>query len=277
MINTKDAGMAEFEAWATHPDRGGKLPIEKHLNGAYRDTRTYTAWYGWQAARAGSIDSQLDSNTLKKMAFLSESKKSMRPVGVVLIDDDTGQRATIDMGRVTWAGANQEPVIDGYPLWSGLPLPIETADLIARLQASIGDAECYEWKSVSVANIRAAIGLLSAQPVERVALSDSEIKQIVIDIASEMYGEDDGEYTSGDAEFYGAFARGVIEVVKRDDVASMNGEMNVLIDLLRDVLMPLSVSKMDAMTSGEEDDYRMIRDLEIRIKAAIAASTKESK
>lgn len=69
-------------------------------------------WQAWQGALAqpieGSIDSQLDSNTLKKMAFLSESKKSLRPVGVVLIDDDTGQRATIDMGRVTWTGQNAE-------------------------------------------------------------------------------------------------------------------------------------------------------------------------
>jgi hypothetical protein len=37
----------EFEAWATHPDRHGKLPIEAHANGAYKDPRTYAAYYGW--------------------------------------------------------------------------------------------------------------------------------------------------------------------------------------------------------------------------------------
>lgn len=49
---------AAFEAWATHPDRGGKLPIEAHGNGAYRDTLTYAAYYGWMSAckRLGPTD-----------------------------------------------------------------------------------------------------------------------------------------------------------------------------------------------------------------------------
>lgn len=38
-----------FEAWASHPDRHGKLPIEAHANGAYKDSRTYSAYYGWTA------------------------------------------------------------------------------------------------------------------------------------------------------------------------------------------------------------------------------------
>lgn len=45
-----DPVIQAFEAWATHPDRHGKLPIEKHPNGAYKDQRTYTAWYGWMSA-----------------------------------------------------------------------------------------------------------------------------------------------------------------------------------------------------------------------------------
>jgi hypothetical protein len=40
---------AAFETWATHPNRGGKLPIDRHPNDAYSDVRTYTAWYGWCA------------------------------------------------------------------------------------------------------------------------------------------------------------------------------------------------------------------------------------
>lgn len=42
---------AEFEAWASHPDRHGKLPIEAHPNGAYKDKRTYAAYYGWASAK----------------------------------------------------------------------------------------------------------------------------------------------------------------------------------------------------------------------------------
>lgn len=86
MTNTKDTNRAEFEAWATHPDRAGKLPIEKHLNGAYRDTRTYTAWYGWKSARAIAA----------------------------------------------------EPQIDGYPLWSGLPPPVERGMLSDAEIATMG-------------------------------------------------------------------------------------------------------------------------------------------
>lgn len=59
------------------------------------------------------------------------------------------------------------------------------------------------------------------------------------------------------------------DAVLGERLAAANGVIGVLVDLLRDVLMPLSVSKMDAMTSGEEDDYRMISDLQNRIKAAI--------
>lgn len=49
---TTDTRRAAFEAWATHPDRHGKLPIEAHANGAYKDSRTYTAYYGWISAIA---------------------------------------------------------------------------------------------------------------------------------------------------------------------------------------------------------------------------------
>ena len=45
-----DPVVEAFEAWATHPDRGGKLPIEKHPNSAYINGMTYTAWFGWKSA-----------------------------------------------------------------------------------------------------------------------------------------------------------------------------------------------------------------------------------
>jgi hypothetical protein len=70
--------------------------------------------------------------------------------------------------RELQAGGNHpapQPVNHSEDVRDMVP-PIETADLICRLQSSIGDAECYEWKSVSVANIRAAIAMLSVQPAE---------------------------------------------------------------------------------------------------------------
>ncbi|UBM12819.1 hypothetical protein [Cupriavidus metallidurans] len=42
-----------FEAWARGEIRRDKLPLERHAgNDAYKDSRTYTAWYGWQARAA---------------------------------------------------------------------------------------------------------------------------------------------------------------------------------------------------------------------------------
>jgi hypothetical protein len=41
-----------FEQWASQPCRSEKLPTEKHPNGAYKDSRTYLAFYGWKS-RAG--------------------------------------------------------------------------------------------------------------------------------------------------------------------------------------------------------------------------------
>lgn len=50
-----DAKRAAFEAWASHPDRHGKLPIEAHANGAYKDQRTYSAYYGWISSRKQAL------------------------------------------------------------------------------------------------------------------------------------------------------------------------------------------------------------------------------
>lgn len=78
----------------------------------------------------------------------------------------------------------KHPQVDrDFMVWQAAraqPATIGTADLIDRLHASIGDTESYEFKSVSVANIRAAIALLSAQPFERVALSNAEIRDILM-------------------------------------------------------------------------------------------------
>lgn len=236
MTNTKDTSMAEFEAWLRTVCFQSPTPEAYDL-----------AQNAWQAARAGSIDSQLDNNTIKKMVFLSESKKSMRPVGIVLIDDDTNQRCTIDMGRVTWTDQPAEPIIDGYPLWSGLPPPIETADLINRLQTSIGDAESYEFKPVSVANIRAAVAMLSQPLIAEAARDDAAVDQFALAMKAKLTasrlkgrgGWDDPtqctiEYLSellrshiakGDPVDVGNFAMmihqrgGAIAAVKRDDAA----------------------------------------------------------
>lgn len=44
---------AAFEAWARDPIRAEKLPLDRWpTNGAYKDTRTYIAFYGWKSGRA---------------------------------------------------------------------------------------------------------------------------------------------------------------------------------------------------------------------------------
>jgi hypothetical protein len=44
---------AAFEAWARDPVRSEKLPLERWVgNGAYVDSRTYIAFYGWKSGRA---------------------------------------------------------------------------------------------------------------------------------------------------------------------------------------------------------------------------------
>jgi hypothetical protein len=51
-INFEEAELRLFEQWASDPCRSEKLPLDKHQNGAYKDFRTYLAFYGWKS-RAG--------------------------------------------------------------------------------------------------------------------------------------------------------------------------------------------------------------------------------
>ncbi|CAE6900830.1 hypothetical protein [Paraburkholderia domus] len=39
-----------FEQWASDPQRADKIPLAKHANGAYSDTRSYLIYYGWKSA-----------------------------------------------------------------------------------------------------------------------------------------------------------------------------------------------------------------------------------
>lgn len=39
-----------FEQWASDPIRADKIPLDKHPNGAYSDTRAYLIHYGWKSA-----------------------------------------------------------------------------------------------------------------------------------------------------------------------------------------------------------------------------------
>ena len=64
---------------------------------------------------------------------------------------------------------------------------------------------------------------------------------------------------------------------RRNDLAAylaqmrveQDGKTSVLRDLLRDAKYPLMVSKADAMSSGEDDDVQMLRELLARIDAAL--------
>ncbi len=84
---------------------------------------------------------------------------------------------------VTWQAARDqptEPLIDGYPLWSGLPPPIGNA---ARAVFEVmGHDHTESWDDCTSAQkefyVCIAHAALLAQPVERVALSDAEILRI---------------------------------------------------------------------------------------------------
>ena len=39
-----------FEEWASDPVRADKIPLDKHPNGAYSDTRSYLIAFGWKSA-----------------------------------------------------------------------------------------------------------------------------------------------------------------------------------------------------------------------------------
>lgn len=39
-----------FEQWASDPQRADKIPLAKHPNGAYSDSRSYLIFYGWKSA-----------------------------------------------------------------------------------------------------------------------------------------------------------------------------------------------------------------------------------
>jgi hypothetical protein len=50
LANPSDKQEATFEQWASDPIRKGKLPLEKHANGAYKNTNTYLVAYGFKSA-----------------------------------------------------------------------------------------------------------------------------------------------------------------------------------------------------------------------------------
>lgn len=143
-----------FEAWAKQEfseyfEDDGESMFDRANSNNYNNLllrnalAPFQAGASWQAARAQpiepTIESHLDSVTVGKMHTLAA--QGMKPVGIVMLADATGMRATIDMGRVTWARQNPEPQIDGYPLWSGLPPPVERgvlsdAEILERLSKS---------------------------------------------------------------------------------------------------------------------------------------------
>lgn len=45
-----------FEHWARDPVRAEKIPLEKHPNGAYKDTRSYLINYGWKSRAKQHMD-----------------------------------------------------------------------------------------------------------------------------------------------------------------------------------------------------------------------------
>lgn len=190
----------------------------------------------------------------------------------------------------TWQAARAQPVepqIDGYPLWSGLPPTVERVALSdAGLQCEKCGADRLKEKCKRDDDKCPFLGIAySNVPIAQPLIAEAARDDVFMINSVPLYDVDLSlvcDYLTHETAFNGAailsgwneLKRRAIAAVKRDDVAGdANGKITVLADLLRDVLMPLSVSKMDAMTSGEEDDYRMIGDLEKRIKAAIAAST----
>lgn len=101
MINERVA----FESWVADSGRSHLLERRNGDRGWYTDL-TVTAWWTAWEARAllatspTSKEIELDSVTASKMETLRE--KGMRQVGVVMADD-SGKRATIDMGKVLWS------------------------------------------------------------------------------------------------------------------------------------------------------------------------------
>lgn len=85
MSNTNER--AEFEAWASHPDRHGKLPIEAHPNGAYKDNRTYTAYYGWAAAKKTKAQQVAVPMTAEQIADWYASENGIEDCGMCFFAD----------------------------------------------------------------------------------------------------------------------------------------------------------------------------------------------
>lgn len=94
-----------FEHWAKNPIRAEKLPLAKHPNGAYKDTRSYTAFYGWKAHA-------------KQVAAIFE-----RPVGVDPcarpdgpFDPDAAKRGSYERLRNAFCLQQPSPVPDQMAL-----------------------------------------------------------------------------------------------------------------------------------------------------------------
>lgn len=102
-----DTNRAEFEGHVKCKfPHGWQLDLHINIHGEYVSMQIQAMFEAWHAARANSIESQLDGMTSSKARTLAA--QGMKPIGVVMLADD-GKRATIDMGRVTWTGQNPDP------------------------------------------------------------------------------------------------------------------------------------------------------------------------
>jgi hypothetical protein len=179
-----------------------------------------------------TIASQLDNVTVAKICALIN--QGMKPVGVVMLADD-GNRATVDMGKVTWTGHNQEPTIDGYPLWSGLPPPAMsdagnvTQPLIAEVARDDLDGVAHEvWAAAQLVpgegitdGVSRIVAILSrrddADLLDALETGLECAREVAADIHLKWAGYKPHKHAAVDADV--AKIEKAIAAIKLDDVA----------------------------------------------------------
>jgi hypothetical protein len=174
-----EALLPKFEAWAKEPIRADKLPLEQHPNGAYKDQRSYSVYYGWKSGYEAALAEQSNSPSSEPVGYVKDhfagTPKAYRTVvwadrtfAMDVPDGALLYAAPVGQGSATSGEASVETqVMQEFLKWnrsqSAPPVAIPKELFVAR----------------KVLNLRAALAASAKQsntPVPRMGGNTSEYK-----------------------------------------------------------------------------------------------------
>jgi hypothetical protein len=129
LITSPFANVAQtFEQWASDPVRADKIPLAKHPNGAYVDTRSYLIYYGWISALKYGVPS---ANMAQGAEACQVDKLSSRVCerGTLSCDVEHSNAKPI---QVNLAEEQVQKIVESRALWVQTALTGNARDEIRR-------------------------------------------------------------------------------------------------------------------------------------------------